>query len=246
MPELHLWDCDPQFEDRAVEKVEQEGAAYVATFDDGFSLFVQDERATGLRPFAGDRLRLWGKGFGYHVRGIGLVQGGVLVGVFRYESEAELEARSKREREEAKRKKTADWEAKREDTLARVKALPEPFRLRLEFFMRSSQEWGPEYGFYELFTCEEAAKLAAYARTVPGLDALKADRELQQQAGVSDQHSGNTFGAACSLARLFLTEPALVPKWHGALCPLVGCEAYGCYAATDEARRATATEAPHG
>lgn len=43
------------------------------------------------------------------------------------------------------------------------------------------------------------------------------------------EHSGNTFGAACKLAHCFVAEPHLISKMHGALCPLVGCEEYGCW-----------------
>ncbi len=47
-----------------------------------------------------------------------------------------------------------------------------------------------------------------------------------------DEHSGNTFGVACKLAHCYAAEPDLVPKMHGALCPLVGCESYGCWSTT--------------
>lgn len=45
--------------------------------------------------------------------------------------------------------------------------------------------------------------------------------------GMSDEHSGNTAGAATMLARLYIESPEYVAKMHGALSPLVGSEAYG-------------------
>lgn len=45
--------------------------------------------------------------------------------------------------------------------------------------------------------------------------------------GMSDDHSGNTFGAALQLAYAFLQDPEDVPLMYGALAPLVGSEAYG-------------------
>lgn len=45
---------------------------------------------------------------------------------------------------------------------------------------------------------------------------------------ISEGHSGNTFGMACRLAYLYLTEPENVIKLHGALAPLVGSKEYGC------------------
>jgi hypothetical protein len=43
-----------------------------------------------------------------------------------------------------------------------------------------------------------------------------------------DGHSGNSFGMACRLAFLYLTDPLLVIAEHGAMVPLTGCEDYGC------------------
>jgi hypothetical protein len=36
---------------------------------------------------------------------------------------------------------------------------------------------------------------------------------------------------AVALARFAMQSPELVPAAHGALCPLVGCKDYGCWAA---------------
>lgn len=49
--------------------------------------------------------------------------------------------------------------------------------------------------------------------------------------GLSEDHSGNTFGAACNLAILSLAQNGseLVERQHAALCPLVGCRVAGCY-----------------
>ena len=46
---------------------------------------------------------------------------------------------------------------------------------------------------------------------------------------IDDGHSGNTFGCAVMLAILYVTSPEYIIKAHGALAPLVGCEAYGCH-----------------
>jgi hypothetical protein len=53
-------------------------------------------------------------------------------------------------------------------------------------------------------------------------------KRCEEVLGVSDGHSGNTFGCALNLAILYLNEPEFVVKQHGALAVLVGCEKYGC------------------
>lgn len=45
--------------------------------------------------------------------------------------------------------------------------------------------------------------------------------------GISDGHSGNTYGAAVSLARLYIESPEHVSRMHGSLSPLVGSKEYG-------------------
>jgi hypothetical protein len=49
--------------------------------------------------------------------------------------------------------------------------------------------------------------------------------------GLSPDHSGNTFSTSCTLAKIYIDRPELIEQMHGALCPLVGCKEYGCYAA---------------
>lgn len=52
--------------------------------------------------------------------------------------------------------------------------------------------------------------------------------EEQAKAGIDPGHSGNTFGFACHLARLWIIGPEAVVTEHGAMVPLVGCKDYGC------------------
>jgi hypothetical protein len=99
---------------------------------------------------------------------------------------------------------------------------------------------GPGYDptKYEIFVMKEAVKIADTLKTPEAVEAFARTswEEQKRLVSLSVDHSGNTFGAACRLAHVFLKEPALVPQMHGALCPLVGCESYGCWASTDEAK----------
>jgi len=133
---------------------------------------------------------------------------------------------------EAKRR--ADYDKQKSEYDRRVNALPSPFRARIMGF----RNWKPgtwKYDFepYELFTCEQAAEIAKALKTPEEIDRFQ-NLEFPEQKklvpALSEDHSGNTFGAACHLARTYLTYPDLIPAVHGALCPRVGCENYGCVA----------------
>lgn len=225
---------DAQFEDDVIEQVDAEGPdSWLVRF--GWCLLVEDQNKCSIVPAPGDTLRRWGDGIGRPVRGIGLVRNGELVCVYRYLTADEEQQRNLEWVASEKRKKRESWEASKNETAQRIKALPEPFQQRIEFFMRDPA-WGPEFGPYELFVCEEAAKIAAYCGTPEAITELRAAPiEKQLTAGVSDGHSANTHGAAFSLALCFLENWLLVPKMHGAMCPLVGCRDYGCFAVTREA-----------
>lgn len=222
---------DTEYEDGTVTKCEPEpdGDGWRVTFDGFWSLWVQDESGKMGAPPLGACLRKFGRGIGYPVRGIGRVVGGELVGLYRYQTKDEAEAARIQHLADEKARKRKEWEDGKEAFAARVKALPEAFRQRIEFFMRR-QDWGPDFGGYELFSCEEAVKIAAHVKDAEKIRAFYDDRAEQKRAGISGEHSGNTFGTACSLAGAYLRNPALIPQMHGALCPLVGCQEYGCHA----------------
>ena len=230
---------DAQYSDQTVKTVSQRWTAgddgCVVDFVDGTTLIVRNEH--GLRlPEVGDKLRLFGRGLGYVVRGIGLMDPSVrpwkLAGLYRYETAEEEEAAHLASVEESNKKKQAEWAEKAGETARRVADMPEPFRARFEFFMRRP-EWGWNFGSYELFCCEEAIKIAKVLEGRNAIAAFAALSVARQKEAVPDlayeEHSGNTFGAACKLAHCYVEKPELIPKMHGALCPLVGCETYGCW-----------------
>jgi hypothetical protein len=223
---------DKQFEDHLVCSVSDD---QVVTFESGFCLAVHDELLSTPRPLPGDTLRLFGRGFGYVVRGIGLVTAGRLVGLYRYQTEAQEAAGHAQEVAASKQHQRDEWEARKDATAIAIRALPEPFRCRIEFFMRQP-EWGPEFGLYELFCCTEAVKLVDMLKSQDSVCAfVEMNSEAQKIAAPGlayDQHSGNTLGMSCRLAYVFMSQPELLFKVHGASCPIVGCKAYGCFATT--------------
>jgi hypothetical protein len=196
------------------------------------SIWLSDERAPGAHPRVGDTPRLYGgAGWGSQVRGADL--NGVPL---YYESPDQLRARRRREQAKRDRQDRRRAERSAPQTRARYDALPAEFRRRLDRFRANNPDFWWRHEPYELFTCEEAVKIARHVAPLERQpDLLRAAFEKfnkapweEQRAVVSDGHSGNTMGAALRLAWLWRLTPDVVVVEHGALCPLVGCVEYGC------------------
>lgn len=217
---------DMEYEDFTVADVERDTNWYVIRRDDGwlFGLEKSEVDAVGGAPVPGERMRLWGRGIGHPIRGVAVWRDDGLV-VFRYESDAEFRERAAAElaaRDERERLKFEEDRAQRD---AAVAALPEALRQRMRHF----QEIGGEafrwrYEPYEVFACQQAA---VFAEALGDEAALRAFRDLPYDEqrrlvpGMSDQHSGNTFGCACALAEALLAGRSVVSD-YGALGPLHG------------------------
>jgi hypothetical protein len=193
------------------------------TFTDGWSLGFPEDFMP--RPKPGDVVRRYGRGIGFSVRGLFL--NGKKV---RYQTAAEMEAEHKRENEERHAKKCREFEEQKAERDRRYEALPEIFRKRIDKFRRNNPNFRVEYEPYELFCCEEAVKIAAALKTPEEIDRFYKLPWEEQRAlvPIDEGHSGNTFGCACMLAKLYLTRPEYVEQMHGALAPLVGSQEYGC------------------
>jgi len=239
------FDTDEQYRESVVAEVVEAESGWILRDTDGWSILCPNEECT-TTPKAGERVLFYGKGVGFEVRGI-VVNGRV----YRYQTAAEADAADSAWRADRLKRLEKELEATRAERDARVAALPKVFRERVERFQRARPDWRRDHEPYELFCCEEAVKIANYARGLTfmnlnvhvdartqekwTLDRFYKDTELQKAVlgKTLEDHSGNTFGAACNLAQIFLDRPEFVVKQHGALCPLVGCEEYGCWAAVE-------------
>jgi hypothetical protein len=230
---------DKQYTTYFVAEVTDEpnGEGWMIKSSEGWSLWCEMTLCE-QRPVPGESLLVYGKGIGFPARGI--VIGGR---VYRYRTAAEEERSRYESRDAMTRKRQAELDREREDRDRRIAALPPPLRLRMERFQKTRADWRRDFEPYELFVCEEATVIAAAAQAagvalstqllwIRGFhDAPNPrQRELCPEAKLSE-HSGNTFGQACTLASLLLRLPDEVPNMHGAMCPLVGCKEYGCRAA---------------
>lgn len=215
---------DREFETNIIKSFSKEPHGHSLTFDNGWSFWMPE---CGFAPEVGQAAKLYGRGTGYTVRGL-VVNDRVVF----YRTEAEQEELHRKEQADREAKKRADYDAKASDYDARVNALPMPFKTRIKDFRNWKPEtWKYDFEPYELFACEQAVEIANAMKTPEEISRFhKLDFPEQRKlvAALSDNHSGSTFSAACLLANIYLTKPDLVPKAHGALCPLVGCKDYGC------------------
>lgn len=214
--------AEDQYKDHILTAVRATEKGWEIGFD-GRGFFCP--KSSPVVPQVGSRARLYGKGFGYTVRGLDIDGQEVF-----YKTVEEHEAEQQERLKAAKLKRRNEYETARKDYDRRVAALPDVFRQRIEKYRKRGNEWRYEFEPYEIFTCEEAVKIAAYCKTAEGVRAFHAlPFEEQRKAGVSTDHSGNTFGMACRLAMWFVDKPENVVKEHGALVALVGCKEYGCH-----------------
>jgi hypothetical protein len=222
------WDTDKQYQSHTVKSVEERPDGWEVSWREGMLLYVTNEHCKQA-PVPGELARLYGRGLGYEVRGV--VIGGR---VYRYKTEAETEQARQDWLAAEQRKKLDALERERPERDAKIAALPEPLRQRIERFQRTLGGWRAEHEPSEIFVCEQAAAIAEALKTreaIRSFHGLPYEQQKELVPALDDGHSGNTFGAACRLAALLLDRPDLLDKEHGALCPLVGCADYGCFAA---------------
>ncbi len=222
-------DADSQFTEETITDVEP-GDDDHFTVHFGSSAFCPRNPRSLPLPAVGDTARLYGRGFGYEVRGFAVDQR-----VYFYETAADHEARTRHEIEQKRASQAKAFDDTRVAYDEKVDALPEAFRHRIRRFLLVKPGWGGEFGGYELFVCQEAVRIAEGLKTEEAIRSFAASDIEEQRRRLPGlgfaEHSGNTFGAACRLAIAFVVEPELLPKHHGALCALVGCTDYGCWAA---------------
>jgi hypothetical protein len=227
------WD-DDQFEDVVIDEARPvESGGWDLRFVGGMGFYLSAEY--GATPKAGGLVRLYGRGFGYPVRGLAL-NGHVLY----YETEQQYRDRSMANQLAREVEQKAQADVNKPEADARVAALPDCFRQRIERFRRNNPDFYWKFERYEMSACVDAVRIADALRDKPDpiealndFHALPWERQKAAVPDLDDGHSGNTFGMACRLAHHYLTDPRLVFAEHAAISALVGCEDAGCLPATD-------------
>jgi len=218
-------------ETHKITEVKNYGDGWEIKMDDSFCFVVP--KKYGVKPKVGDTARMFG-GFGHVVRGI-VINNDVVF--YRTPVEQALEHKKWLIQEENREKK--EFEKNKAKLDASFDKLPEVFQHRITKFRTNNPNFRWKYESYEMFVCEEAIKIASILKTDEEITKWKelTFDEQMKKVPISDQHSGNTFGMAVYLARLYLVQPENVVKLHGALAPLVGSKEYGCVPRSRGVRR---------
>jgi hypothetical protein len=207
---------DNDFQTKIIKSFRKESSGYSLTLDDGWLFWMPD---VGFAPEVGQTAKLYGRRIGYQVRGL-VVNDRVVF----YRTEAEQKELNRKEQAESEKKKRNDYDEKADEYDRRVNALPQPFKTRITNFRNWKPEtWKYDFEPYELFTCEQAVEIATALKTPGEIQRFHKLEFLEQKKlvpALSGDHSGNTFGAACLLASIYLTKSDFVPLAHVALCPL--------------------------
>lgn len=209
-------------------KVEQGRDYYSLSSADGIGFGLRSDY--GVQPKVGDVVVLYTRNFST-VRGVDLNGEPVF-----YKTGAELDDEHRRYVEGLEREKDESFEMEREERDAAYDALPDVFKRRIAWFRSNNPRFRQDFEPYEMSSCTDAIKLAAWAQSSADPAAAiqrfrEADYDEQKRMVPEldyDAHSGNSFGFAVRLAYHYVTEPENVYEEHGAMVPLVGCVDYGC------------------
>lgn len=219
------WQDDTNFELHTLTKVEE--------YEDGYTLHFGSMclgiSKVGVVPKIGDEVKIYGDGWGYPVRGV-VINNQVVY----YRTPSEQQEYQRLQSEQYRLEKQIKFFENKAQINADYEALPDVFQQRVDRFRRNNPDFRWENEPYEVFCCQEAVKIAEHFSTPDEIEAFHgADYEKQKHLFADldyGAHSGNTLSCAISLAYWYRTQPDLVVKAHGALCPLVGCKEYGCVA----------------
>jgi hypothetical protein len=184
-----------------------------------------------VTPTPGMKARLYGRGFGWPVRGLEIDGHRIF-----YRTEQEQHDKAAADAMERELRQKADFEASESDYRTQLAALPEVFQRRFARFEAGNPEFPWRYGWYEIAACKQAVALAEHFKTPERLRAwLDKDAPAKDFNAWDDSLSGNQVGVAKRLAWWLLSEPENVVREHGAMVIIVGCEAYGCTHPTEAA-----------
>lgn len=203
---IEMRESEPSY-DVTVEKADYGGEGTAITFDGGTGTYLP-----GREVKVGDTVTIWD---GHEQPFLGGMRHGWALNGELIEWKTPFERVAERVQGLAKydrdrRERIERGAEKRANDYAR---LPEPLKARIDRFAAEKPDFWMN-GDYELFTCVEAAKIADHLRprAESGEDVATLIRDFYDawdESVVSDQHSGNTFGGACGLARALLQGNAV-------------------------------------
>jgi len=216
---------DTEYKEHVIDAIKSDDALNMWDICVDKSAYMLIPKHATFIPKVGMKAKFYGRGFGYPVRGV-VIEDTVMF----YRTKEEEETKHKNWVQNKIKEDKARFEKNKDAMDKRFNALPEVFQKRIQRFRDNNSDFRWEYEDYELFTCEEAVKIANALKTEEAIVKWK-DMDWEDQkklVDIDDGHSGNTFGCAVMLAQFYITRPEFVVKSHGAMVGVVGCEEYGC------------------
>jgi hypothetical protein len=235
------------WEKETITSVEKQDDWYIIGIKgSGFGLKVSH----GVEPKVGDTVELYGEGFGRPIDGV-RINGNV---VFQ-NSDEQIKINWDNEKKKSAEEKQKKFDENKAELDKTYDALPPEFKVRLDRLRAKRPGFRVDHEAYELFVCKDAVKIAVALRVMyPTGDALFGNEKdkffndvlkkfydlktEEQKQAISDldyeNHSMNTFGAACKMAHLYIIAPKMVKYLHGSMATLTGCDGFGCHPLTDE------------
>lgn len=180
----------------------------------------------GIIPKKGMKVKFYGKGLGYTVRGLDINGHNIY-----YRTPKQAEKDHEKWCRELDKKNKNDFKKHKKVLDNDYKSLPEFFQKRIDKFRKNNHNFRWEYESYEMFCCMEAVKISRALKTPKDIkDWSKLSWEEQiKKVDIDEGHSGNTLSCSTALAYLYLSEhPEGIVNLPGALAPLVGSKKYGC------------------
>lgn len=221
---------DTDFEDHQLEEVNPTTDGLILCLLGGTTIFCPHGEEE-IAPEVGDSIRIYGS-LGYQVRGIDIAGKEVF-----YRSKSQQEIKDRRDIAQAKLESIVKFYKEEGNLNDRYRALPDPFRKRLDRFRRNNGDFRWQSESYELFVCEEGIRIADRLRDFYGQiskEHMKAFRNMGREEqvcvvpGLSTEHSMNTLACSTFLAYFYVKDPEVLVKYHAAMCPIVGCRESGC------------------
>lgn len=177
--------------------------------DDDLSLGCGCPAKEGVTIEAGDRIRIYSKGFGFSFHGID-INGVEMFWRTPWERFAER-VRWLAQHDREKRERFVKDQQRLD---AEYEALSAPLKARIDRFRQEQPDFRIDSESYEMYACVDADVIANHLR--PQVEAggdpaelVKAFHDLpweeQYVIGLKKGHSGNTLGGACALARALLS-----------------------------------------
>lgn len=151
---------------------------------------------TSFIPESGMRVKYYGKGFGYTIRGVVIEDTPIY-----YKTAKEADQVHKKWCDKMEREQKKLYLKHKKDIRKRINALPEPLKNRMVRFGKEKADFNRyDYVSYELYCCEEAVKILKTFDDPENIVKWAREGYDRTVCAVDDGHTGNTIGGAARLA----------------------------------------------